>query len=94
MDFIVFFPLKALFSIELSHVSQSSNTWTPQHWRSANNIKSYLCPAGKVDANTEERLLPQFVCQTLFGPKGERLILTCSSSKKVQGCGDVMTYQH
>lgn len=27
--------------------------------------------AGEADANTKKWLLPKFVCQTLFGPKGE-----------------------
>lgn len=45
---------------------------------SANCCFSLSLFAGEANANAEERLLPQLVCQTLFGPKGTRPVHTHS----------------
>lgn len=79
MSFIVFFFLSASFSIELFwfffFYNPLMHSCLSVWMCSANNIKSYLCPAGKTNANPKEWLLPQFMCQTLFGPKGKALML-------------------
>lgn len=75
MDSIVFFPSVPLSVLNFSVFLQSSHEQWPQCWEGSTNInKSYLCPAGKANANAKEWLLPQFMCQTLFGPKGKALI--------------------